>query len=147
MERWLAGAAGVVLAGIALWWVQQVAQRGVRWRALTLAGHELDVAAKLEHDDPHAVELRRRAGARLDRYLTETNIDLGDERRQHGWFLGAGVVSAVMLFTTLAPGDTGLPGFFVGLCWVAFGMSVLIALTEAWLLMRLPHRRAAPPPA
>lgn len=60
---------GVVLAFVGA----QIAKGGRRWRALVVAGHELDAAQKLG-DDPQADRLRERARARLERYLSEDRL-------------------------------------------------------------------------
>lgn len=61
-----------VLAGVLVAFAaHQIARGGWRWRSLSVAGHELDVAAKLPPDDVLADELRAQARTRLERYTRD----------------------------------------------------------------------------
>lgn len=61
-----------VLGGLLIaFGAHQIARGGLRWRSLSVAGHELDVAAKLPPGDALADELHLRARARIEAYIRD----------------------------------------------------------------------------
>lgn len=72
----LGGVENVLLAAVTFVFavaLQQLAKGGLRWRELTVAGHELDVAEKLG-DTELARELRSTAEARVTKYLQQPRM-------------------------------------------------------------------------
>jgi len=62
---------GVLVAVATGWFLQQLAKGGLRWRALTVANHELEAASRLAEDSVLALQLTKRAESRLETYLRE----------------------------------------------------------------------------
>jgi len=151
MWTWLTGAAGIVAAATLGWFLQQVAGRGIRWRALTLAGHELDIAAKLSPRDPHARALRHRAAKRLEKYLGETSEDQRDLRREHLFNLAVGSFALAYSVTGLVVGGKFLPpwvpGWFEWVFVVSVPISIAMILMSAIGLMRRPPQAPSRPAA
>lgn len=99
MWNWFAGAAGVVITG---WVLQQFGKGGRRWRSLTIAGHELDVANRLPDDHPLARRLREAAEAKVDRYLREPTPGRRTALREGALAaIGAGYFIVLLLFLNL----------------------------------------------
>ncbi|GAB3243091.1 hypothetical protein [Nocardioides dilutus] len=134
MWTWVAGAASIVVAATVGWFVQQILSRGIRWRALTLAGHELDVAAKLSDDDPQGEALRQRAATRLEKYLRETTEDASTVRRDSWRLLGLCLAAASLLLPSILL-DTGAANWATWVGWVSLVPVALIALVAIWTLV------------
>lgn len=146
MWTWIAVVASGVIVATLGWYLQQILARGTRWRALALAGHELDVAAKLDKSSPHRVALQERAAARLDMYLRDTSEHAVSDRNIHKLIASAAIASLTLMAPSLAIG-TGFPQWVNVAMWTLVGTSTFIAITEiTLLLLTRPPRPASTSP-
>ena len=132
MGNWFAGAAGVVLTG---WLLQQIGKGGRRWRSLTTANHELEVASRLPEDHPLAKRLREAAESKLERYLREPVPGRGPAIRE-GAMATVGTCYFVVLLFTLELRWWG----YMGLGF----MAVLMALTSSTALWSVFKQSSSP---
>lgn len=130
---WDTYAASLVVGALLAWIAQQIAKGNPRWRALTVAARELEVASQFPDDDELHQQLTEQARKKVRQYLRRYEPQLQADRLRRALVLltfivlfAAGLVVAAVLDTS--------PWFSV-----LFGVVVGYAATQVdeWLEKKL----------